>query len=109
MRNIDYDRAKELFTTNVVGYGTRTRRAQGLGELVKEQWERIWPKTCGFEFNMDELDFFHDAHMAHVAVTWRSYAKHFGTRMRREGRASLLLVGTNKKIKCAASHFSLNP
>lgn len=109
VREQRFTEAKELFCPNVVGFGTRARRVASINDLCAEQWKRIWPNTKGFEFNFEELDFYHDEHMVHVAVTWHSTARQFGVNRRRAGRASILLLGKNGKLKCASSHFSLDP
>lgn len=109
VRERDFDKARTMFSRKVVGFGTRARRVECLDDLMLDQWQATWPKTSGFQFNFEELDFFHDAHMAHVAVTWSSCGHRFGTKFSRKGRASLLLVGNKGQIQCASSHFSLDP
>jgi hypothetical protein len=108
VRDCDLLAAYEMFSLGVVGFGIKERRIKNIGGMA-DDWKKVWPKAPDFQFNFEELDFFHDEHMAHVAVTWRFCERRFGTKLRRNGRASLLLVGKDKQIKCAASHFSFDP
>ena len=56
VNRVDYDTAAgELFSHDVIGFGTRAHLVEGLDRLRAEQWSRVWPNIRDFRFDLDGL------------------------------------------------------
>lgn len=48
VRAADYDAGRAMFAPEVVGFGTKVRRLDGIDELEHRQWRGIWDRTSAF-------------------------------------------------------------
>lgn len=107
----DFDAARQLFESDVVGFGTVAVRADGLPELVELQWQNVWTRTSGFRFLLDTLKVWGDAQLWVVAVQWVSTGQepNTGASFERQGRSTIALLWDGQALRAQHTHFSLNP
>jgi ketosteroid isomerase-like protein len=110
----DIDAALPLFTSDVIGYGTRAEVAVGLEQLVAEQWRHVWPAIDGFAFDVDGAVLYvsGDHLQGVIATTWTSRGpRPDGTLGPRPGRATVVLQrrSLDAPWRGVHTHFSLAP
>ena len=91
----EFSLARELFSTDVVGFGTYMDTVKGLDELEAKQWRNIWPTISGFRFLTDNLTTFvsSDRCLATVMVMWASTGySQSGEPYPRPGRTTAVLT-----------------
>lgn len=112
VRERDFDTAKAMFDSEVCSFGTWTERMCGIDELVARQWSNVWPRTCGFEFDLDEAFGHATSTSAWAAATWSSRALNDdGTPgFLRQGRATFAFRRTaDGELVAVHTHFSMDP
>ena len=111
IRAADTSGARHLFDDRVIAFGTRANHVRNLDRLERDQWERVWPRTQGFTFLLEEAVCIisSDGLMACVALPWESFVESNGELIRRPGRSSILLGRTSLEDPWLArhTHFSL--
>ena len=50
---VDYALARDLFDSDVIGFGTHMDTVKGLDHLEQDQWRHVWPTIDGFRFDLD--------------------------------------------------------
>jgi ketosteroid isomerase-like protein len=108
VRNCDFAGGRTMFSNDVVAFGTVAGAVSGIDALVREQWQRVWPKTRGFNFGSPLL-LAVSSEMAVVAVEWRSQGRSGSATHDRAGRATLVLRSAKFGLVCTHSHFSMAP
>src|SRR5499427_9739924 len=53
VRARDFAGGRELFATDAMAFGTWARAVAGLDNIVREQWQNVWPRIRGFHFESD--------------------------------------------------------
>ena len=53
---VDYALARDLFDSDVIGFGTHMDTVKGLDHLEQDQWRHVWPTIDGFRFDLDTLE-----------------------------------------------------
>ena len=114
VREVDYDRAREMFDLDVVGFGTFAPMLIGREALIDGQWKNIWGCTRGFRFLLDaaHADVSSDGEMAFVASPWLSQGRDAaGNWYDRLGRCTLVLRKRTRDGAwlCIHSHYSRQP
>jgi len=113
VREVDYDRATEMFDRDVVGFGTFAAMLVGRDALIDGQWKNIWGCTRGFRFLLDgaHADVSTVGDMAFVATPWISQGRDAaGNWYDRVGRCTLVLrKDANGAWLCVHSHYSRQP
>jgi ketosteroid isomerase-like protein len=110
VQNVDFDRAKPIFSEKAVGFGTYGAMLDGLDTLVAGQWQNIWPTIKGFTFDMDSLRHGEDGKLVWAICRWDSFGKRAdGTEYPRPGRATVILERDGDLLKAVHTHFSLVP
>jgi ketosteroid isomerase-like protein len=114
VREVDYDRAREMFDLDVVGFGTFAAMLIGREALIEGQWKNIWGCTRGFRFLLDaaHADVSSDGDMAFVASPWVSQGRDAaGNWYDRLGRCTLVLRKRTRDGAwlCIHSHYSRQP
>lgn len=109
VRAADYNRGREMFAADVVGFGTYAGMREGLDALEGGQWRHIWGVTRGFQFRIEDLRAGISGDLAWVAVPWDSEGQREGEWFARPGRATLILERRDGKWLAIHSHFSLYP
>lgn len=111
---VDFVPARELFTEDVIGFGTRMDTVRGRDRLEQDQWRRVWPTIDGFRFDVDTLECLisPDRLQGVGIVVWHStgYGED-GTPFNRPGRATVVFERANAgdPWKANHTHISLNP
>jgi len=69
-----FESARELFASDVVGFGTYMDLVDGLDSLEARQWRSIWPTIADFRFVTENLRAFvaSDRCLATAMVVWTS-------------------------------------
>lgn len=111
VRARDFAAAQQMFDTNVSSFGTWTGRMDGLDDLVSRQWSNVWPKTTGFEIELQDAFGGSDVSGSWAAVTWKSHALNGdGSRgFERRGRATFVFRRDAGKLLAVHTHFSMEP
>src|SRR5207247_9607920 len=53
VRGRDFAGGRQLFADDAVAFGTWARAVAGLDNIVREQWENVWPRIRDFRFETD--------------------------------------------------------
>ncbi len=115
VRNRDFERGRDMFLEEVVGYGTWTDRMVGLDNLVVSQWCNVWPKTEGFTFDWDSSNVWCDhpsaPKLAVIAALWSGNGVDgSGGHFDRKGRSTTVLQkDAADRWRAVHTHFSLLP
>jgi ketosteroid isomerase-like protein len=113
VREVDYDRARDMFDPDVVGFGTFAAMLVGREALIDGQWKNIWGCTRGFRFLLEgaHLDISTIGDMAFVASPWISEGRDSaGNWYDRLGRCTLVLrKDAGGAWLCIHSHYSRQP
>jgi ketosteroid isomerase-like protein len=105
---VDYESAREIFSTEVASFGTQADSVVGLDRLQREQWEAIWPKTSGFRVLMETVRADGNETLAWGMATWISIGfDESGNEFERPGRATVVLRRTGDRWMAVHTHFSL--
>ncbi len=108
----DFEKARRLFRSDVVGFGTYSDFVVGLDNLESEQWRQVWPTIANFRFDLDNawVDISTDRLMGQVAARWQSTGYHDnGTTFDRPGRCTVTLRREDARSpwRGTHTHFSL--
>jgi ketosteroid isomerase-like protein len=113
VRGRDFAGGRAMFAEDVTSFGTWTGRMDGLDTLIARQWRNVWPRTCGFSFDLENVvgDASSDGGTAWTAATWTSHALNDdGTPgFLRSGRATFAFRRQHGLLVAVHSHFSLDP
>ena len=110
---LDFARARTLFVSEVVGFGTYSDLLVGLDDLESRQWRMVWPTIADFRFDLPGVwtETSPDRRLAHLATGWTSTGHDpEGRPFERPGRCTVTL----RRGEVAApwlgthTHFSLN-
>lgn len=110
----EFTKARELFSDDVVGFGTFMDSVVGLDALEQRQWRSIWPTIVDFTFQTSTLRAFvsDDRCLASAMVVWTStgFDKE-GAPYDRPGRTTAVLRRDSPSApwRCEHTHFSEFP
>jgi ketosteroid isomerase-like protein len=109
VRGRDFAGGRTMFADDAVAFGTWARAVAGLDNIVREQWENVWPRIRGFRFEKD-------AHIhasgdnAWIAGEWLTEVTGpDGQPFTRPGRGTFVLERRGGTWLAVHSHFSLLP
>jgi ketosteroid isomerase-like protein len=109
VRARDFDAGRALFANDAVAFGTWARAVAGLDNIVREQWQNVWPRIRDFHFEPG-------AHIhaagegAWIAGGWLTEVTGpDGRPLSRPGRGTFVLERRGGKWLAVHSHFSLLP
>lgn len=111
VHNVDYQSAKPLFHKEVIAFGTHRDVIASLEQWVDSQWDKVWPRTSDFAFELEKTKILvaDDGSMATVVAPWTSTGYHpDGTSFDRPGRATMVFHDQSENWICVHSHMSLN-
>ena len=110
VRSVDYARGRTIFAPDVVAFGTRGTRLDGLEATERDQWRRVWGTIRGFTFLVDHLVWGRSGDLAWLACPWTSEGfGPDGAPFARPGRMTVVLERRDGRWLAVHSHFSLNP
>jgi ketosteroid isomerase-like protein len=101
VRARDFAGGRTLFATDAVAFGTWARAVAGLDNIVREQWENVWPRIRGVHAAGDS---------AWIAGGWLTEVTGpDGRPLTRPGRGTFVLERRGGTWLAVHSHFSLLP
>ena len=114
VRAADYEAAEKMFSDEATGFGTWTKKMEGLHALRMQQWENVWSSTKYFAFDLDDssvlLSSEEGASQCVVTAGWSSIGLSGVRDFARSGCATVVLTERNQQDWLAIhTHFSLNP
>ncbi len=114
VRARDYERARELFHPDVVGFGTHMRVVSGLEHLELNQWRNVWETIEDFRFTIDDLHsgVSDDGLQSWAVVPWTSTGfNEDGSTFDRPGRATVIFIRetVTDHWRAIHTHISLAP
>lgn len=109
VREVDYAAARPLFHPDVLAFGTHRDVIPGLEAWIETQWDKVWPRTTDFAFDLEGTRVLAGEGMAVVVAPWTStgYAADM-TPFERPGRATMVFNRVEGAWLCTHSHMSLN-
>jgi ketosteroid isomerase-like protein len=109
VRARDFAAGRRMFAEDAVAFGTWARAVSGLDNIVREQWQNVWPRIRGFRFDADaRVRVSGDS--AWIATGWTTEATGpDGHAFARPGRGTFVLERRDGKWLAVHSHFSLLP
>jgi len=109
VRACDFTNGRTMFAADAVAFGTWARAVAGLDNIVREQWENVWPRIRDFHFEADTR--VHTAgDSAWIAGSWLTEVTGpDGRPLTRPGRGTFVLERRGGTWLAVHSHFSLLP
>jgi ketosteroid isomerase-like protein len=109
VRARDFAAGRTLFADDAVAFGTWARAVAGLDNIVREQWQNVWPRIRGFHFEPGaSVRTLGDS--AWIAGGWLTEVTGpDGRPFTRPGRGTFVLEKRAGKWLAVHSHFSLLP
>jgi ketosteroid isomerase-like protein len=109
VRARDFAGGRTMFAADAVAFGTWARAVAGLDNIVREQWQNVWPRIRDFRFDADAR--VHTAgDSAWIAAGWQTEATGpDGRAFTRPGRGTFVLERRDGTWLAVHSHFSLLP
>jgi ketosteroid isomerase-like protein len=109
VRTRDFAAGRTMFADDAVAFGTWARAVAGLDNIIREQWQNVWPRIRDFRFDADALvratgDSAWIAAGGQTEVTGPD-----GRPFARPGRGTFVLERRDGKWLAVHSHFSLLP
>ncbi|MDH3442607.1 MAG: nuclear transport factor 2 family protein [Deltaproteobacteria bacterium] len=95
VREVDYAAARPLWHPDIVIFGTYQELVKGLSDWTEKQWDKVWPRTAEFRFDLANTMVMAspDGAMAVAIAPWTSTGFHEnGTTYDRPGRATIVLM-----------------
>lgn len=110
VRAIDYPSARNIFTPDVVAFGTRAEVVEGLDNLQQHLWSRVWPAIRDFTFDLSQLHWGWSGESGWAVITWTSTGfRADGAPFYRPGRATVIFEQRDGLLLARHTHFSLSP
>ena len=109
VRARDFAAGRTLFADEAFAFGTWAGAAAGLDNVVREQWQNVWPRIRDFHFQPDTRVRTSGDH-AWIAGSWSTEVTGpDGRPFRRPGRGTFVLERRGGRWLAVHSHFSLPP
>jgi ketosteroid isomerase-like protein len=110
VRDVDFTRARHIFSPEVVGFGSFSAMLVGLDELERDQWRRVWPAIRAFTFDTNELRCETGGDFIWIACPWTSEGQAAdGSWRDRPGRMTAVLKRVDDRWLAIHTHFSQAP
>ena len=108
-RGRDFEAGRRMFANDAVAFGTWASAVHGHDNIVREQWQNVWPRIRNFTIDARPV-VRADADTAWIAAGWSSEATGpDGKAFTRPGRATFILARREGHWLCVHSHVSLLP
>jgi ketosteroid isomerase-like protein len=110
VRGRDFAGGRELFATDAMAFGTWARAVTGLDNIVREQWQNVWPRIRDFHFEPGSTQVHSQGDSGWIAGSWLTEVTGpDGRPATRPGRGTFVLERRGGKWLAVHSHFSLLP
>ncbi len=101
--------ARTMFAADALAFGTWAGAVAGLDNIVREQWQNVWPRIRDFRFDADARERA-AGDSAWIAAGWATEATGpDGRPFTRSGRGTFVLERRAGQWLAVHSHFSLLP
>jgi ketosteroid isomerase-like protein len=108
VREVDFARARLIFASDVVGFGSVATMLVGLDALERDQWRKVWPVIRDFTFETNELRCGLDGDLIWIACPWTSQGRAAdGSWKDRPGRMTAVLKRYDGRWLAIHTHHSL--
>ena len=109
VRARDFSGGRTLFAQDAVAFGTWARAVAGLDNIMREQWQNVWPRIRDFHFEPG-AHVHRSGDSAWIAGGWLTEVTGpDGRAVTRPGRGTFVLERRGGKWLAVHSHFSLLP
>jgi ketosteroid isomerase-like protein len=109
VRAQDFAAGRTMFAPDAVAFGTWARAVSGLDNIVREQWQNVWPRIRNFRFDSG-ASIRTSGDTAWIAAGWQTEATGpDGRPFARPGRGTFVLERRDGRWLAVHSHFSLLP
>jgi len=109
VRARDFAAGRALFADDAVAFGTWARAVAGLDNIIREQWQNVWPRIRDFRFEADAR-VRTSGNSAWIAGGWLTEVTGVdGRPFTRPGRGTFVLERRAGTWLAVHSHFSLLP
>jgi ketosteroid isomerase-like protein len=109
VRARDFAGGRTMFAADAVAFGTWARAVSGLDNIIREQWQNVWPRIQNFRFDADAR-VRTSGDSAWIAAGWQTEATGAdGRPFTRPGRGTFVLERRGGTWLAVHSHFSLPP
>jgi ketosteroid isomerase-like protein len=109
VRTRDFAGGRTMFAADAVAFGTWARAVSGLDNIVREQWQNVWPRISDFHFDAD-AQVHASGDSAWIAAGWLTEVTGpDGRPFTRPGRGTFVLERREGTWLAVHSHFSLLP
>src|SRR6185295_4836480 len=96
VRARDFAGGRTMFADDAVAFGTWARAVSGLDNIIREQWQNVWPRINGFRFDTDARVRHLGENSAWIAAGWSTEATGpDGRPFSRPGRGTFVLERRN--------------
>jgi ketosteroid isomerase-like protein len=110
VRAVDFAAGRKLCAEDIVAFGTVAPFVTGIDNVMKAQWEHVWPYIKGFTIDVANARGGIVGDHAWVAATWDSRGmRPDGTDFNRPGRCTIIFARRAGKWLATHTHFSLSP
>ncbi len=109
VRARDFAAGRTMFAADAVAFGTWARAVAGLDNIMREQWQNVWPRIRDFHFDPDAR-VHASGDSAWIAAGWQTEVTGpDGRAFSRPGRGTFVLERRGGRWLAVHSHFSLLP
>ncbi len=109
VREVDFEAGRELFAGDVISFGTVNEMLEGLDTLQSKQWQNVWGKTRGFEFDYASIRCGIDGNNGWAIALWSSQGRNAKGWFERHGRSTFIFEKREGHWVAVHSHLSLAP
>lgn len=111
---VDFRRAQEIYTEDVIAFGSLGKMLTSRDDLEQEQWRKVWPTVADYRYDLSTLEIVTspDRLMAMGAALFHSTGFHQdGRTFERIGRvtATLMREAVGAPWYATHTHVSLRP
>ncbi len=111
---VDFKRAREIYTEDVIAFGSLGKMLTTRDALEQEQWRKVWPTVADYRYDLSTLEIVTspDRLMAIGAAVFHSTGFHAdGSTFERVGRvtATLMREAVGAPWYATHTHVSLRP
>ncbi len=110
VRAQDYTAGRALCASEMLAFGTKAEMVEGIDEVMKQQWQQVWPRIREFTIDAAQARGAIHANQGWVAARWDSLGvRPDGTTFPRPGRLTILFARRAGRWLATHTHFSLSP
>jgi catechol 2,3-dioxygenase-like lactoylglutathione lyase family enzyme/ketosteroid isomerase-like protein len=110
VRAQDFTAGRALCAPDMLAFGTKAEMVEGIDEVMKQQWQQVWPRIREFTIDAARARGAIHANRGWVAARWDSLGvRPDGSTFPRPGRLTILFARRGGRWLATHTHFSLSP